>query len=167
MSKLYEIDQQIEDILENSVDYETGEILPEALGQLEALQMEREQKIENVALWHKNLHAEAKAITDEIKVLQERKKSLESKMDWQDEWLEYALDGRKFETPKVAISFRKSTTVMVDDEQAFCEKYSQNQELVTTRIERKPNKAEIKRLLKEGADIDGVSLVEKQNIQIK
>jgi hypothetical protein len=62
MMTLYEID----DAILACVDPETGEIInPEALT---ALQMEREKKLENVALWVKDLKAEAEAIGNEINV---------------------------------------------------------------------------------------------------
>ena len=106
---LYEINQEIESVLENAIDMETGEISEEALQKINELQMAKDVKVENVALWHKNLLAESKAITEEIRNLQARKKSLESKLKWQESYLEYALQGSKFESPKVAITYRKST----------------------------------------------------------
>ena len=55
MATLYEIDAGIL----SCIDVETGEVLdPE---KLEALQMEREEKIESVALWYKNLCSDAEA----------------------------------------------------------------------------------------------------------
>ena len=61
---IYEIDSRIAELL----DPDTGELLDyEAFA---ALQMEREAKIENMALWYKDLSAEAKAIRDEEKALE-------------------------------------------------------------------------------------------------
>ena len=59
MMKLYEIDAAIMEC----IDLETGEIVD--ADRLTALQMEREQKLENVALWIKDLDAEAKALKAE------------------------------------------------------------------------------------------------------
>ena len=53
--KLYEIDEQIL----GCIDAETGEIIDADM--LNALQIERDAKIENVALWIKDLKAEAEA----------------------------------------------------------------------------------------------------------
>lgn len=167
MASLYNIDAQIEQIYETAVDMETGEINPEAIEALEALQMERDAKIENVALWHKNVLAESKAIADEIKALQERKKRLESKINWMDNYLEWALQGQKFETPKVAITYRKSTAVEIEDVDEFVKGYKDNPDLVTVKIDYAPNKTEIKKMLKEGQEIMGAVLVERQNMQIK
>lgn len=167
MPSLYEINAQIEQIYETAVDMETGEIDPEAIEALEALQMERDAKIENVALWHKNVLAESKAIADEIKALQDRKKRLESKINWMDNYLEYALQGQKFETAKVQISYRKSQAVEIADIARFIEGYKDNPALVTEKIDYAPNKTEIKKMLKDGQKIEGAVLVERQNMQIK
>lgn len=164
---IYQIDKEIESVLDGAVDPETGEITPEALEKLDALNVEREQKIESVGLWFKNTLAESKAIAEEISALQARKKSLDSKAEWQKKYLEYALNGEKFETPKLAVSYRKSVSVDFDDAEAFCRNYADFPDLVTTKIERKPNKTEIKKLIKTGFLLDGVRLEEKQNIQIK
>ena len=69
---IYEIEQAITDL----VDPETGEITD--FEALDALSMARDEKIENVALWTKNLNAEAKAIREEEKALAEyqRKRDL-------------------------------------------------------------------------------------------
>ena len=66
---LYEIDAQIA-ALENAseddmiIDEETGE-LGSVVQALDALRMAREEKLENVACWVKNLSAEADAICEE------------------------------------------------------------------------------------------------------
>ena len=72
---LYHIDQAILAL----VDPETGEIMDgEAFDQL---QMERETKLENIALWIKNLKAENAAIRQEEKALAERRKAGENKVE--------------------------------------------------------------------------------------
>lgn len=167
MGSLYEINREIEEILDSCMDPETGEITDEAVWKLRELQLAKETKVENVALWHKNLLAESKAIADEIKALQERKKSLERKMQWQENYLTWALEGQKFESPKVAVSYRKSTAVEIDDMDKFISKYGRDAELVTVKTEYAPNKTNIKQFLKDGGQLDGASLVERQNIQIK
>ena len=86
---LYEIDQKIQSL----VDPETGELLDyEAFSQL---QMDREQKIENMALWVKDLAAGAKAIKEEEDNLKERRKAMENKVERLKTYLSIALDGEK------------------------------------------------------------------------
>ena len=164
---LYEINHEIESVLENAIDLETGEISEEALQRINELQMAKDVKVENVALWHKNLLAESKAITEEIRNLQARNKSLESKLKWQESYLEYALQGSKFESPKVAITYRKSTAVEIADVARFIEEHKDDPDLVATKVDYLPNKTQIKALLNDGQVIDGATLVEHQNMQIK
>ena len=75
MRPLYEIDAAIL----AAVDQETGEILDTE--KLDALQMEREAKLEGVALWVKDLKAEADAVKAEADKLTARKKALENKIE--------------------------------------------------------------------------------------
>lgn len=166
---LYEINREIEEVLENSIDMETGEISEEAIQRLNELQMEKDQKVENVALWHKNLMAESKAIADEIMVLQARKRSLDKRMEWQKKYLQFALDGHKYESPKVAISYRKSTAVEILNEAEFCSLF-RGSDWVTEKTTLTPNKTAIKDCLKNGQSSElnnWAELVEKQNMQIK
>lgn len=159
---LYEIDQAILDCL----DAETGEILD--FEQLEQLQVERDQKIEGVALYIKNLQAEAAAIKVEEDALKERRKAKEAKVAQLKEYLVNALEGQKFETASVCLSFRKSTYVDVSDAQELlmwlemngmesCIKYKAPE--VST--------SEVGKLLKAGKEIPGAVLAERSNLQMK
>lgn len=114
--KLYEIDQKIQAILDGAeVDAETGELLLDT-EELEALQMEREAKLEGVALAIKNLSAEAAAIREEEKKLAERRKVTENKVERLKGWLAWALDGGKLSTPRVSVSVGKpAQSAVVDD----------------------------------------------------
>lgn len=100
---IYDIDSSITDL----VDPETGEILD--FDEFSKLQMERDRKIEGMALWVKELAALASDIKDEISVLQERKKAAERKAERLKGYLSYILQGEKFTTPRCAVTFRKST----------------------------------------------------------
>ena len=113
MKPLYEIDQAILDC----VDLETGEILdPE---KLDALQMEREQKLESVALWVKDLKAEAEAVKAEADKLTARKNAVENKIDGLKQWLLYALNGEKLKTARCNVYQTHSQKVVIDDEKAL------------------------------------------------
>lgn len=105
---LYEIDKRITELL----DPETGELLDyEAFAEL---QMEREQKIESMALWAKEMAAEAAAIKHET-MLAERRKALERRTDSLKRYLALATGGEKFSTPRCVVSFRKTQRVVPDD----------------------------------------------------
>lgn len=159
--KLYEIDAAILDC----IDAETGEICD--FERLEELQIARDAKLENVALYIKQLTAEAEALAAEEKALKERKQAKQAKAARYAEWLSHALEGKPFETARVRLSFRKSDTVEIRDDFAvlfYCEKHN-----LENCIEYKSSisKAEIKKLLKAGQEIPGAVLTEKQNLQIK
>ncbi len=109
---LYEINQEIANFQFN-IDEETGEILNAM--QLDELEMAKEEKAENVALFVKNLKAEAEAIKAEEKALATRRKQTERKAQSLTEYLQYCLDGQKLKTPKVAVSYRKSYRVECND----------------------------------------------------
>lgn len=155
---LYEIDKALVDF-EFEIDEETGEVLNAA--DLDELQMAREQKIENIGLYIKNLEAEKDAVKHEKDNFADRQKRLEKKIDSLKGYLTYALDGQKFSTPKVAVSFRRSESVKITDEYLVPDDYCE------FTMVRKPNKTNIKDALKKGKEIMGAELVEKQNISIK
>lgn len=152
---LYEINEQI---LE-TIDFETGEVTD--FEKFEELKLERDTKIENVALWYKNLLSEAEALKAEEKAFNERRKSAESKADSLKRYLDSALAGNKFSTNKVAISYRKSTSVFVEDIDKLPDEYKKE------KIDISADKTELAKALKDGKEIEGASLTESQNIQIK
>ena len=86
---IYEIDNAMFFL----VDEETGEI--KDYEAFEEMQMIPEEKIENTALWYKNLIAESKAIREEEKALAERRKSLENKAEQLKTYINRALQGNK------------------------------------------------------------------------
>lgn len=159
---LYEINQAILD----TIDPETGEIVD--VDKLSELQMEREQKLEGVALWVKNLNAEAEAYKAEKDAFAEREKAAKNKAESLKKWLAYTLNGEKMSTQKVAISFRKSESVEIEDEErviTFAQKNGRD-DLLTYKAPT-VNKSAIKAVIKTGKKIPGAVLIEKQNIQIK
>ena len=155
---IYEIEQEILAL----VDPETGEITD--FEALDKLNMARETKLENVAMWVKNLVAESKAIREEEKALAERRRAAESKAERLEKYLDQTLSGEKFSTAKVAISYRKSRAVEIADEATFIAIAD------TAYIVPQPPKIDRKAVgdaLKGGAVIVGATLVERNNIQIK
>lgn len=158
--KLYEIDKAILDL----VDEETGEI--KDYEAFEALQMEREQKIESAALWVKDLLAEADAIKNEMQRLDERKKAAERKAESLKRYVFYALNGEKYKTPRVAIGYRKSESADVAD--GFVEWAQTNNRDDLLKYEMpKANKTAIKEAIKCGEELPFALLVQKNNITIK
>lgn len=151
---LYEIDQKLLDC----IDLETGEILNEE--RLNELQMERNEKLEKVALWIKELNAEADALKAEKQAFADRQKAAENKAESLKKWLANALAGEKFKTTKVMVSFRKTKSVEVADIFALDENYVKY-------LEPTADKAAIKKAIEAGEIVKGAQLVEGTSISIK
>lgn len=158
MSSLYDIDMAIKEF-EFEIDEETGEILN--ADDLDNLQMAREQKIENIGLYFKSVLAEAEMVKAEAKNLTERYKRLENKAESLKKYLAYALQGEKFSTPRLAVSYRKSESVEIGQDFVYNKKWCDVQ---TTY---KPDKKKIKDAIKSGKKVAGAKIVEKQNISVK
>lgn len=156
---LYQINEELEQALMNSVDPDTGEII-EDTSALDALAIARDEKIENIALYIKNSKALAEAIRAEEQKLAARRKTAENRAEWLKQYLSKNLAGEKFSSPKVSISWRKSESVDVKDVWCIPADY-------LTYSDPKPNKTLLKKAIKEGQWFEGVELVETQNIQIK
>lgn len=161
MIELYEINKQLQEAYESAVDPETGEILSdEALDRISTLEMARDEKIESVGLWIKNLAAEAAAIKAEKLELAKRQASAEKRAENLKKYLSEVLAGEKFKTARLSISWRKSEAVKVADDCFLPDEY-------LTFKEPAPNLTALKAALKAGETIPGASIVSSNNIQIK
>jgi hypothetical protein len=152
--KLYEIDKAIMDC----IDMETGEVINEEL--LNGLQMERDAKIENVALWIKELKAEAEALKAEKMAFAERQKVAENKMESLKKWLAYALNGEKFKTVRASVTFRTTEKVEVADIFKLDENYVRYKDP-------EADKDAIKKAIKAGQVVAGATLVPSTSVIIK
>lgn len=160
---LYDIDNRLRNF-EPQVDEETGELLNAA--DLDALNMEREAKIEGVALWVKELDAEASAIKAEREALTERQRAKERKRDSLKRYLDYALQGQKFETAKCRISYRKTTIVSIGELFEPWAKANAPELLrITEKVE--PDKAAIKEAIKGGMELVDAELVDGVSLSVK
>lgn len=153
---IYEIDKAILDCQ----DSETGEITDFA--KLDALQMAREAKIENIACWIKDLQADAKALKEEEQNLADRRRAAEHKAESLKNYLTFVLNGEKFKSPRAQVSFRRSQQVYIEDETKFTESHPEY-----VKVKKEIDRAGVKSALKEGEQIEGACLEEHQNIQIK
>lgn len=154
--KLYEIDAAILDC----IDQETGEVVD--FEKLQALEMERDSKISNIACWIKDLKAESEAIKAEKKTMESRIKAADNKADQLTRFLAAYLNGMAYKDARCAISYRKSTSTEIDEDMDLNTLPEEFKNVTVT-----ANKSAIKEALQNGAKIPGCTLVEKNNIQIK
>ena len=154
MANLYEIDQAIM----NCLDEETSEVLD--LDRMNALQMERKAKIENVALLYKNVKADMEAYKAEKTAFAEKEQAAKNKLESLKNYLDYALQGQKFKSVRASIFYRKFEAVECDDVHQLDDDYLRYAEPM-------PDKIKIKDAIKAGQEVKGARLVERQSIQIQ
>ena len=167
---LYDIDAQIaaldgaaeDDML---IDEETGELISVSQA-LDALRMEREAKLENVACWVKNLYAEADAIREEENRLIKRRKAAETKAANLKAWLLAAMtreDGTtdKLKTGRVMVSVKRNPPSTVVDDELLPSTYK------VAKITYQANKELIKRELLSGGEVPGAHLEYGRSVIIK
>ncbi len=155
MATLYEIDNAIL----NCCDQETGEIMD--IEALDALMMQRTEKIEGIALYIKNLTADAADYKAEKEAFAARETQAKNKAERRKKYLIWALNGQKFNTRRCEVSFRKSEKIEIDEQSSIPKEY------LTKTVSFAPNKTAIKEAIKAGQEVAGCRLVENQNITIK
>lgn len=160
MRKLFDINEDIRQALEELEVDEDGVVVSGDLERISALKLEREEKLEAVALYWKELNIEAEALKKESEVLLERARIALKQADGLKMYLLSNLNGEPFKTSRTAITYRKSEAVIIDEE-LLPKKY------FVKKITEAPDKKKIKELLKEGKTIKGAELETRSNIQIK
>ena len=161
---LYEINEAINEVINSllfEVNEETGEVSDELTAKLEELKLQKEEKIDNIGAYIKNLSAEAKMLKDEEKALKERREAKERKAEHLKNYLASVLNGEKFESPRVACSWRKSEAVAISNVELLPEEFT------VTKTEISADKTKIKEALKSGQEVTGAWLETRNNLQIK
>jgi hypothetical protein len=152
--KLFEIDEALQECF----DAETGEITD--ITRFEDLQLEREQKLENIACWIKNLEADAEALKAQKMAFAERQKETENKAERLRNYLQYALQNTNFKTVNVEVKFRKTQKVEVPDVYKLDENFLKYSEPTA-------DKTAIKKAIQDGQAVEGATLIENISMSIK
>lgn len=154
--KLYEYNEAM---YYGCVDEETGEI---DVDKFNALDIERKQKISDIACMIKEARAEAAAIKAEKQKMEARQKAAENRETRLKDYLAYCLDGEKFKNEKCSIYYKESTSTKVDENllpETLPAKYQ--------RVTVTPNLTAIKEDLDNGIEIEGCHLVKKSSIVVR
>jgi len=170
MATLYEYNQAYKEALgllmvneEAEVVNEDGEIINIA-DYIKSLEGDIHDKIEGTILFTKELESDINGLKAEMDALKKRYQTKQNLFDRlrkgvADTMLE--LGETKMETSKMALSFRKSETVEIDDTFELPQKY------IKKKIEEVPDKVAIKKALKDGEVIEGATLMVHQNLQVR
>lgn len=149
---LYEINEE----MLNCIDAETGEV---DTAKLDELTMLRDEKLENIALWIKDLKAEAEALKAEKQAFAARQSAAEHRAESLKNYLTGFLHGEKFKTTRCAISFRKTESVKITNELELPPEF--------TSVEIKADKNAIKQAIKSGQTVTGAEIVEGISCSVK
>ena len=159
--KLYAVSQRIEELSEQMVDIETGEINEEIFAELTELVEEKEDRLESIFLHIKNLASDITALKVERDSFDKRIKRKTREMDRLLDWTTMLQKGKTFETDKVRVKYRRSQKVEIKDESLIPEKY------IKFKTTKSPDKTAIKDVLKNGGYVEGAVLVERFNPNIE
>lgn len=159
--ELYEIQQHIVDVIESgfSVDASTGEVWDST--NLDELNVAFDEKAEAVAIYIKNIEAEAEAIRAEELKLASRRRVLEARAAKMRDRLAYNMErvgAVKLNTPRCSISVRRTTRVTISNADLIPD------ELV--RIKREPDKKAIREILK-NENVPGAGLETVTSVTLK
>lgn len=131
---------------------------------LDAVEMQLNNKVENIVKYSRNLELTAEAVDSEIERLTAIKKSYENKAQTLKDYIKYSMlkhGIEKVDTGVCRLSFRKSESVEIDDLDKIPE------HLIVTKTSFQPNKKAIKELLDKGEIVPGVHKEIHNNLQIK
>ena len=160
MKPLYAINFDIDRLTEELVDND-GVINEEILAELDKLEMDRRTKVENCLCAVVNLRAEAAAIRAQEKILSERRRRAETQADGILVYLSNQMEGERFESPRVSLSWRRSQAVEVDAGADL--HWNEDQFFRFARQEVIVNKKALSEAMKAGEEIPGVRFVERVN----
>lgn len=163
--RLYDIAQNIEVAINGGyvINEETGEIIYDA-SNLEELELDFNEKLEACAIYVKNKLAEAEAIKAEEKKLSDRRKTLERQAERLKNYIDICMNKigeNNLTTSKVALTYRKSSSVEVFDPLVLPENFCKVETKMT------PDKVAIKNAIKAGKYVPGAKIVENNNLVVK
>ena len=161
MISLYKINENMLSLL-SDIEANEGELTDEVLAQLEINNEELYEKSVNYLAVIKNRESLNNQIDDEVKRLQAMKKANNNLVSRLKNSLLNAVNiFGEFETGLIKFGIRKSTTVEVNGIVNDLPK-----EFKTVKVTEQPNKAEIKKSLQRGEQIEGCALVTNYNLKI-
>jgi hypothetical protein len=162
MKSMYEISREAMDIV-SALEENEGELNPDIESALRINQNELQDKSINYSYAIKTVSNDVDAISEEIKRLQALKKAKENVVQKLKDTVVNAMQIygiEKVETPTLKLSIRRSEAVEVDEN-------FDNDIYMVKKVTYTPDKTRLKDAIKRGESIQGVTLKENYNLQIK
>jgi hypothetical protein len=169
---LFEIDRKYRELLDvfyDIVDPDTGLIIDEgSLEELDRLEGNRTEKFEAIALYIIELQKMAELHKEEARKQTEKAKHKLAKAERLKKYMISIGYGEKLETTKVKIGWSKSTHVEIPgwDGKEFSGECALPEMYRIQKVTYQPNKVEITKDLKAGAEIPGAVLVTEQTVRL-
>ena len=154
--KLYEYTM----LIDNGFDPETGEIYSDEF--INELIAEREQKIEAIACYYKDVDKFENGAKEEIERLRAEIERCEKKKDWAKRYIQMNMDAsEKINTVRCKVGFRSSKSVVIDNLEEIPTEFKRE----TVKVDAK--KDDIKKAIESGVEVAGAHIQQNQNIYIK
>lgn len=131
---------------------------------LDGVQMQLQEKVNNIVRYSRNLELTAEMIDVEIKRLSELKSAYKNKSESLKDYISYSMKKNgieKVETDIARLSFRKSQTVEIEDISKLPERF------VVTKVSKTADKKAIKEAIENGEAVEGARIDNHNNLQIK
>ena len=162
-NKLNSINNSIVSIIASNVDEETGEISEDVIEQLDKLQLSKDEITKVAGISYHQYKMLGEQVAAEKKRLYDLEKSYKSSMESFKRILEKILDGDTYECENFKVSYRKSTSLDLDDGVDIIEVPTQFQ-----RVKIELDKTALKEHLKTTGTLpNGVIQKENKNMVIK
>lgn len=160
--KLYEIKNEYLGLLEKFREAEDEQELALIADDLENMKGELNEKLENCARVYRTLEAESEIYAQESNRLKGKSNILKNRAERLKDYIALVLGpGNKAKTELFDFTWRKSQSVEIEHSDWIPAAY------MRTKVISEPDKILIKQDLQIGAEIPGVKLVDRLNLQIK
>ena len=147
----YVINEETGEVLEDNT-----ELLKELLAGLDGLKAE---KLDNIEYIKRELKASQEALKTEAKRLSERAKALENNQKKLLDLQDFLLSGEKVKTDKFTFFYGSSEALSIEDESVVPSDFIS--------FEPKIDKTGLKKAVKDGLELDGVSLKTNINLRVR
>jgi len=161
MANIFKISDEFLELLHRIEEENEGELTEETAAELEIQEDNLLTKAENYISVIKIKEGLVQTVDQEIKRLQAIKKREQKIIEWLSNNLEFAVKTfGEMEIGTNKLKLRKSSSVSVEDINSLPAEFK------TVKVTEAANKAEIKKALKAGQQIEGCSIIEKQTLKI-
>lgn len=167
--KLYELAQEVRllsDLINFQIDEDTGQLKEAHI--LEEIEREVKKKLidkcEDILKLIKNKEAEISTLKNEEERLKKIRKFRENRLENLKEYIKnqmVSMETKKIETTLGSFNLRNSESVEVENIEILGEQF------IKIKLEKSPDKTEIKKAIKNGENVAGAKLVSNVNLIIK